>query len=68
MGETKTFSGRESRGMWECVNEAGTAIEVRDALYLVCCRLQNLEDELRARLDVLERSEGAAIADAEPTT
>jgi len=37
------FSGVDSSDMWEAINSAKTKADLRSALYLVCCRLQELE-------------------------
>lgn len=37
------FSGDYSRPMWEEINQAKTVKELRQAIYFVCCRLQELE-------------------------
>ena len=37
------FSGDYSRSMWDAINGAKTKAELRSALYLVCCRVQELE-------------------------
>jgi hypothetical protein len=37
------FSGDESREMWAEINNAKTIADLRDALYGVCCKLQELE-------------------------
>ena len=39
----KIFSGEHSKGMWKEINDAETVVDLRDALYLVCCKLQELE-------------------------
>jgi hypothetical protein len=42
----RIFSGDYSREMWEAINGAKTKKDLRWALYLVCCRLQELESKL----------------------
>jgi len=42
----KIFSGDYSRNMWNAINSAKTITQLRWALYLVCCRLQELENIL----------------------
>ncbi len=37
------FSGECSAKMWESINTAETVEGIQDALYLVCCRIQELE-------------------------
>lgn len=44
--KSKLFSGGNSVAMWEMINSAKTVDDLRDALYLVCCRLQELESKL----------------------
>ena len=41
------FSGPYSEMMWDKINNSRTVPELRDALYRVCCKLQ--EFEARAR-------------------
>lgn len=43
------FSGPHSEDMWSEINSARTIRQLRGALYLVCCRIQDLESKL-ARL------------------
>lgn len=40
------FSGNYSRDMWKAINSAKNIEELKDALYFVCCRLQELESRL----------------------
>jgi hypothetical protein len=40
------FSGEYSRDMWVEINSAKTVGDLQNALYLVCCRLQEFETEL----------------------
>lgn len=40
------FSGEYSRKMWDEINNAETTEDLKDALYTVCCRLQELETAL----------------------
>ena len=44
--KSKIFSGDGSRDMWNDINAAETVDELKDALYFVCCRLQDLESKL----------------------
>lgn len=37
------FSGDYSRVMWGLINDSASVDDLRGALYLVCCRLQELE-------------------------
>lgn len=51
------FSGECSEDLWEAINGAKSKKQLRKALYLVCCRIQELEsrlDNARSRLAVLE--------------
>ena len=41
------FSGNYSRDMWHEINSAKTVADLRNALYTVCCRLQELEEKLK---------------------
>ena len=43
------FSGDYSRDMWDEINNAKSVAQLRSALYLVCCRLQELESRLTKR-------------------
>lgn len=40
------FSGPCSEDMWKSINEAKSKKDLREALYLVCCRLQDLESKI----------------------
>ena len=42
----KIFSGEYSRDMWNKINNAKSIEDLSEALYLVCCRLQELESKL----------------------
>jgi hypothetical protein len=42
----RIFSGDHSVEMWDAINNAKTKEELRRALYLVCCRLQELEAKI----------------------
>ena len=42
----KIFSGDYSKDMWDSINNAKTIADLREALYFVCCRLQELESKL----------------------
>lgn len=41
----KIMSGDYSEDMWKAINEAKTKDDLKDALYFVCCRLQELESK-----------------------
>jgi hypothetical protein len=43
----RIFSGEYSRRMWDEINEAKSKRDLREALFLVCCRLQELESVVR---------------------
>ena len=45
----RIMSGDYSRDMWEAINSAKTKGDLRQALYFVCCRLQELESRLTLR-------------------
>ena len=45
----KIFSGDYSRDMWAAINTARTKRDLRGALYLVCCRLQEFESAVKAK-------------------
>jgi hypothetical protein len=40
------FSGKNSVAMWEMINNAKTVSDLKEALFVVCCRLQDLESKL----------------------
>ena len=44
----RIFSGDASVKMWEGINGAKTVSDLRMALYVVCCRLQELEEKVVA--------------------
>ena len=44
----KLFSGEHSASMWDAINNAKTKDDLRMALYIVCCRLQDMESKLAA--------------------
>ena len=41
--QKRIFSGEYSRDMWQAINTAKTIRDLRQALYLICCRIQELE-------------------------
>jgi hypothetical protein len=45
----RIMSGDYSKDMWDAINGAKTVAELRQALYFVCCRLQELESRLTKR-------------------
>lgn len=44
----RIMSGEYSRDMWNAINSAETVGALQDALYLICCRLQELESRMIA--------------------
>lgn len=40
---TRIFSGDGSAEMWQQINTANSVRALRNALYVVCCRVQELE-------------------------
>ena len=45
MKEDKIMSGDYSVDMWDSINNAKNVTQLREALYFVCCRLQELESK-----------------------
>ncbi len=43
MSGKRIMSGEYSSDMWDAINSAKTMEDLRDTLYLICCRLQELE-------------------------
>lgn len=43
--------------MWQAINHAKTKRELRNALYFVCCRIQELEAQIDNRFKRLEDEE-----------
>lgn len=54
----RIFGGDYSVDMWREINGAKTVKDLRDALYTVCCRLQDLEAKLAAALEAKEKDGG----------
>lgn len=48
-GWVPIFYGEPSRDMWDRINSATSKAKLRRALYIVCCRLQELESRLEKR-------------------
>ena len=48
----KIFSGNYSEPMWNKINKAESVQDVVKALYLVCCRLQELEHFYDKKLEL----------------
>ena len=44
--KSKIFSGDYSADMWRSINKAKTKSELRQAIYFVCCRIQELESKI----------------------
>lgn len=55
---TKIMSGDYSRDMWWAINHAKTKKELREALYFVCCRLQELEVKYDDKIENIEKTFG----------
>jgi hypothetical protein len=56
----KIFSGNHSVDMWDEINNADTIEDLRQALYFVCCRIQELESKIDGgNLDYLKDVEVA---------
>lgn len=47
--KNKIFSGDESKAMWDEINNAKTIADLREALFGVCCKLQELESLLEEK-------------------
>lgn len=45
----RIFSGDSSVKMWEGINGSKTVRDLRMALYVVCCRLQELEEKVERK-------------------
>jgi hypothetical protein len=41
------FSGKKSVSLWESINKIKKVSDCKDALYFVCCKLQEFETEFR---------------------
>jgi len=48
--EKPIFSGKDSKKMWHMINYAKTIDDLKEALYDVCCHLQELESRLEGKL------------------
>lgn len=46
---TPIFSGERSAQMWDEINRAKTVDDLKNAIYVVCCKLQELESKLDAK-------------------
>ena len=43
MRPKRIFSGDYSKDMWKAINKAKTKKDLREAIFRVCCRIQELE-------------------------
>jgi hypothetical protein len=50
------FYGEQSKKMWKAINTATTVEELVDALYFVCCKIQELESEVEKKQPRMETS------------
>lgn len=46
----RIFSGESSLDMWDSINKSKNTRDLREALYIVCCRLQELEVKVENRV------------------
>jgi hypothetical protein len=46
MKDEHIFSGENSREMWNAINHAKTISDLKDALYTIGCKLQELESKI----------------------
>lgn len=44
--DNKIFSGTHSKDMWSKINNAKTVKDLAEALFIVCCRIQELENKI----------------------
>jgi hypothetical protein len=51
----RIFSGVESKTMWSFINNAKSIPDIREALYLVCCKLQEFEGEIESQIEEEKR-------------
>lgn len=58
---SRIFEGDYSAPMWAAINSAETVEDLRSALYLVCCRLQELESQLRGDRAALQATLNRAL-------
>lgn len=64
MAKKKIFSGLESENMWRKINSSNDIEKLRDAVYFLGCKCQELESEvirLRKQLVVVEIIVGVVI-------
>jgi len=47
MKKSEIFSGENSREMWDAINNAKTIRDLKDALYSICCKLQEFETRVK---------------------
>jgi hypothetical protein len=50
MKEKPIFSGKESKKMWDEINHAKTVEDLKEAVYDICCHLQELESRLEGKI------------------
>ena len=43
----KIFSDDYSQDMWDKINNAKTKEDLKEALYFICCRIQELEEKMK---------------------
>lgn len=55
----KIFSGGYSSEMWDDINNAESTEDLQDALYFVCCRLQELESKLAPLFEQVVKDNGS---------
>ena len=53
----RVFSGDTSREMWRAINKAETVTALREALYGVCCKLQEFESKVNPLIKTTEQRE-----------
>lgn len=46
MAKSRIFSGDYSRDMWDAINNAKSKDDIKGALYLIGCRLQEFESRV----------------------
>lgn len=56
----RIFSGDYSKPMWDAINNGKKTNDFRWALYLVCCRLQELEARMEQLRAECGKKEGAS--------
>jgi hypothetical protein len=46
MKNKKIFSGNESKDFWDAINNAKSIADLKIAMYITGCKLQELEDKI----------------------